>query len=275
MPNRFSDRIGATNPPELATTEASDALSAALWNTFEPFLFADAEEWPATLRRVYAYLHWLTYEVPHRHYPSQARERLNDWYFSDDRVWYEIYNFCEFAANLIAGGLVGSRSGQVYQLFNGVLEKEGLPYRFVQGVLTTITDPTEIRAVHEALRSGDRFIGAREHLAKALQFLGLRPEPEFRNTIKEAISAVESALKVLTGHAHADLAEALREFARAHPIHGALFKGLDSLHGYTSNEHGLRHALLEADANVGFAEAKFMVVACSAFVSYLIAREAP
>ena len=95
-----------------------------------------------------------------------------------------------------------------------------------------------------------------------------------RNAIKEAISSVESTLKVLTRHDHADLATALREFARTHPIHGAMVRGLDSLYGYTSNEHGLRHALLEADANAGYAEAKFMVVACSAFVGYLIAREA-
>jgi hypothetical protein len=47
-----------------------------------------------------------------------------------------------------------------------------------------------------------------------------------------------------------------------------------ALYGYTSNEHGLRHGLLEADAKAGFAEAKFMIVACSAFVSFLIARAA-
>jgi len=83
---------------------------------------------------------------------------------------------------------------------------------------------------------------------------------------------VESTLKVLTTAKHLDLSGALKEFVKAHPIHGALMKGLDTLYGYTSNEHGLRHALLEADAKVGFAEAKFMIVACAAFMNYLILR---
>jgi hypothetical protein len=157
---------------------------------------------------------------------------------------------------------------------NDVLENEGSPYRFVDGFLTAITDAHELEAVRDALAIADRFAGAREHLSRGLQLLGARPEPDYRNAIKEAISSVESVLKVLTAHDHADLATALREFARAHPIHGALFAGLNSLYGYTSNEHGLRHSLLDADARVGFAEAKFMIVACAAFVSFLITLSA-
>jgi hypothetical protein len=151
---------------------------------------------------------------------------------------------------------------------------EGAPYSFVECVLTPITDPIELQAVRDALAVGDRFAGAREHIRTAVEMLGQRPEPDFRNTIKEAISAVESTLKVLTGLDKATLAKALPEFADKHPIHGALFKGLDSLYGYTSDEGGIRHALTGADAKVGFAEAKFMVVACSAFVNFLIARAA-
>jgi hypothetical protein len=82
-------------------------------------------------------------------------------------------------------------------------------------------------------------------------------------------------LKVLTGLKKADLAVALRALAKTHPLHGALFSGLDSLYGYTSDEHGLRHALLEPDAKVGFAESKFMVVACAAFMNFLITKPAP
>jgi len=43
------------------------------------------------------------------------------------------------------------------------------------------------------------------------------------------------------------------------------------LYGYTSDEDGIRHAILN-DPELGFAEAKFMVVSCSAFVNYLIAK---
>jgi hypothetical protein len=250
--------------------QVSSDLKVAIWNVFQPPLFDSGHEingWRKNLTPVYEYLHWPTHKMVWNQ--TKEVERLENKYFGEPE-WYQFYNFVQFIADLLA-----SWSGPpVYDVFNRVLQDEGSPYRFVEGALTPITDPTELQAVRDALAAPDRFAGAREHLTTALKMLGQRPEPDFRNTVKEAISAVESTLKVLTGHDHADLAEALREFARAHPIHGALFRGLDSLYGYTSNEHGLRHALLEADANVGFAEAKFMVVACSAFVGYLVARAA-
>jgi hypothetical protein len=263
---RFSDRIGATRPPELAREHAPNELRIALWNLFQPLLFdGERSYWYPRLEYVYRFLHWPTHKMSY-HQPYVVQE-LEQWFFSC--TWYDVYNLSEFIANLLA-----RTKTRVYESFNQVLQMEGSPYRFVDSQLTMITDETELAAVREALTSEGPFAGARKHLSDALELLGRRPEPDFRNTIKEAISAVESTLKVLTGHDHADLAEALREYARSNPIHGALFRGLDSLYGYTSNEHGLRHALLAADANVGFAEAKFMVVACSAFVSYLISRKA-
>ena len=41
------------------------------------------------------------------------------------------------------------------------------------------------------------------------------------------------------------------------------------LYGYASNEKGIRHALLEETANVAEEDARFMIVACSAFVNLL------
>jgi hypothetical protein len=270
MPNRFSDRIGVTRLPELATYEFSDDLRVALWNTFQPILFYSRPnhiDWHEHLVQVHEFLHWRTHDTSY--VLSGELVRLERWYFGENRKWYELYNLVDFVARQF-----NDREGQFLSLLNGVLQSEGSPYRFVDGILTTITDDNELQAVRDALAASDRFAGARTHLTRALELLGARPQPDFRNAIKEAISSVESTLKILTMQDHADLAESLREFARTHPIHGALVRGLDALYGYTSNEHGLRHSLLEADAKVGFAEAKFMIVACAAFVSFLITLEA-
>jgi len=50
-----------------------------------------------------------------------------------------------------------------------------------------------------------------------------------------------------------------------------LKKGFSNLYGYTSSAEGIRHALLE-EAKLNFEDAKFMLVSCSAFVNYLIAK---
>ncbi len=191
------------------------------------------------------------------------------WWFDENRSWWEFYDTIE-----CLGPQVLLRHRNFYAQCNLILETEGSRFRFVGGELTEITDENELTAVNEALGAPDRFGGAREHITAALRLLGQRPEPDYRNSIRESISAVESTLKVLTGLKNADLSDALKAFSKAHPIHAALFKGLDSLYGYTSSEHGIRHALIEPDAKVGFAEAKFMVVACAAFVSFLIAKGA-
>jgi hypothetical protein len=43
------------------------------------------------------------------------------------------------------------------------------------------------------------------------------------------------------------------------------------MYGYTSDESGIRHGMLD-DPNVGFPEAKFMIIACSAFANYLVLK---
>ncbi|WGS63939.1 hypothetical protein [Marinitoga aeolica] len=48
---------------------------------------------------------------------------------------------------------------------------------------------------------------------------------------------------------------------------------MKKLYGYTSDEKGIRHALLEGEStNISFDEAKFMLVSCSAYVNYLIEK---
>jgi hypothetical protein len=43
------------------------------------------------------------------------------------------------------------------------------------------------------------------------------------------------------------------------------------LYGYTSDTHGIRHALKD-DSQPNAEDAKFMLVSCSAFVNYLVEK---
>lgn len=42
-----------------------------------------------------------------------------------------------------------------------------------------------------------------------------------------------------------------------------------ALYGYTSNENGIRHAMLEK-SELTYADARYMLIVCSAFVNYVI-----
>ena len=55
--------------------------------------------------------------------------------------------------------------------------------------------------------------------------------------------------------------------------HPALKDAFNKLYGYTSDEKGIRHALLDKEAaNVGLDEAMFMFGACASFAAYLVNR---
>ena len=54
-------------------------------------------------------------------------------------------------------------------------------------------------------------------------------------------------------------------------LHPALESAWNNLYGYTSAEDGIRHSLTDMDENsITFADAKYMLVSCSAFVLYLL-----
>jgi hypothetical protein len=54
-------------------------------------------------------------------------------------------------------------------------------------------------------------------------------------------------------------------------LHQAFKDALAKLYGWTSDEDGIRHSIMESD-NIERADAQFMLVTCSAFVNYLFER---
>lgn len=123
--------------------------------------------------------------------------------------------------------------------------------------------------MESAARTG--LSGAHAHLQAALKLLGQKPNPDYRNSIKESISAIESVVKKISGANSQGVSGALAKLEGQLQIHGALRKAFGQLYGYTSDSDGIRHAILD-EPTVGFDEAKYMLVSCSAFVNYLVAK---
>jgi hypothetical protein len=143
------------------------------------------------------------------------------------------------------------------------------PFRVVDGtVLFPVGSDQEATAVKQAFldvgRSG--LSGSREHLRSAAAELGAG---NFSDSVRESIHAVESAVRVL--EPSGDFSKALSKLEQKTSIHGAMKKGFLALYGFSSDEQGIRHPLLEKEAPaVDEADALFMIGACSAFLSYLV-----
>lgn len=177
--------------------------------------------------------------------------------------WNEVYDLVEFVQ---ARTRLGLDADQV----NALLEREMSGYRLKESMIVPISDSVEVAAIDEALDVPEPFSGARQHLVDALEKLSRRPASDVRNAITEAVSAVESAARVVTGKHKATLGDALKALESTGHVHPALKEAWLKLYGYTSDEHGLRHAMTE-DPHIDFGTAKYMVVSCAAFVNLLSA----
>jgi hypothetical protein len=187
-------------------------------------------------------------------------------------AWFEVYDFVEFIANNFpySGREDLIRRGEFFQACNTVLEKEVSAYRFVNGLVSRITDETEIAEIDRALEGARDPV--RTHLRRALELLSDRESPDYRNSIKESISAVESLVATVLGK-KGGLGQLIKKLENEIGLHPALRTAFSSLYGYTSDEDGIRHAILESKDLV-FEDAKFFLVVCSAFVNFVESKVA-
>ena len=121
--------------------------------------------------------------------------------------------------------------------------------------------------------AASEFRGARAHLRDAGSEL---TAGNYGPSIRESIHAVEAVARALEPGSQT-LGPALSKLEKSVRIHPALGKGFGNLYGFTSDEKGIRHALLdEPVAQVDETDALYMLGSCAAFVSYLInkARQA-
>lgn len=193
-------------------------------------------------------------------------EEIRKYFFSCD--WNEVYDFIEF----IAINYPKEEFNEKFMEFcNSILERELSAYRFVGGKIIRMTSEEEISEIEEALKIPKPFKSVRAHLKRALNLLTDRKSPDYRNSIKESISAVEAICKLITKNKKTTLGQALNEIEKKIALHHDLIKAFKHLYWYTSDADGIRHALL-GETNLTFEDAKFMLVSCSAFVNYLIAK---
>ncbi len=111
--------------------------------------------------------------------------------------------------------------------------------------------------------------GAKTHLRQAVEHINAQ---QYADSIADSIHAVESVACVIAQKENATLGQVLDSLERAKLLkHPALKEAFKKLYSYTSNEQGIRHALLNQEsADVGLDEAVFMLGACASFAAYLV-----
>ena len=270
---RFSERKGFVKVKTLVQREDIDPpLRNGLWNvlysklfTNMNFIYPNSPYQPAAIEKYVESL-WLShFKVPLDQAPQGVDNQvatIRDFFFKAN--WFQIYDLIEFTVSWC------NNPPDIVAALNRVLEAELSAYRIVKGTVVEIVSETELQAVDEAL-SQKEFDGAAKHLQRAVELLFDRTNPDVRNSIKESISAVESAARIITKNPKATLGDALKCIEQHTPVHPALKEAFSKLYGYTSDTGGIRHAMI-GDPKVTKADAQFFLISCSAFINYLKAK---
>lgn len=158
-------------------------------------------------------------------------------------------------ANEIRDALIQGRSA--YRIFDG-------------RTVSAVGSPLQAKTVSEAVTASEGIApGAASHLLNASSDLR---RGDWSGSIRNSIHAVES-IAVVLAPSKDTLNEALAVLAGKGHLHGGLKAAFAKLYGYSSDEEGVRHALVFQDSSAADeTDALFMLGACAAFVSYLLAR---
>ncbi|MFI0430048.1 AbiJ-NTD4 domain-containing protein [Mariniflexile sp. HMF6888] len=269
---KFSERIGETEVRSVLQKDSiDDALKIKLWNCFFNKVIYRQK------RSINTHLFDLTkmiwedfylYRVNEFPGEKEALKIYEKNFFKSD--WHEVYDFIEFVVSL-ENNIPLTFSGFIDNC-NLVLEKELSAYRIINNQITPISDEVEMESIENASKSNDKFKEVSTHLKASVSSLSNRENPDYRNSIKESISAVESICKIITGEN--TLGKALNNLEKSGiKINPSLKSAFEKLYTYTNDSKtGIRHALVEGDYSPDFDEAKFMLVTCSTFINYLKAK---
>jgi hypothetical protein len=178
--------------------------------------------------------------------------------------WFEVYDFLEF----LIKNWSTAQSEKVVAAINLILERNLCAFRLLGDQITSITDESELNAIDEAAATSPDPVA--RHLTRAVELLSDRHSPDYRNSIKEAISAIEALCHIVTGDPKGTLGKLL---GRIEGLHPAFKTALNNMYGFTSDAEGIRHALLD-EPSLTLTDAKFFLVQAATFVNYIRGKQA-
>ena len=262
----FSVRQGYEQPKAIQLESMDKDLRNGLWNAFDLYFLANySNSYHATINHM-CETFWMKFlKLPVDELRGSPFEKLSGITHMAKHAflsspWNEVFDLIEFFIRYEP-----AETKDFIEQCNIVLEEENSAYRIVGRLVAPITSKEETQSIEDAMDTP--YAGANKHIGKALGFLSRRKSPDYENSIKESISAVESIAKEITGKENS-----LTALTQELNLSPAFKTGLDALYNWASKEGGIRHATTDESLPQDQKTARFMLIICSAFVHYIIAK---
>lgn len=268
----FSEREKYKNTRTEIQVEGIDIrLRTGLWNAISTIYFDEVQPKNSAYLPNFYNLYYFFVEYYKDFLVKPVEELKLFWpqtivefkYKFDSLKWNEVYDLVEFFIESYPDKLLNTKFTSEC---NRVLARELSGFRIINSKVTRIVDEIEIESITTAFENP--LLPVKEHINQAFLLFSNRTNPDYRNSIKESISAIEALSKLITKSEKATLTEALTALSKKFKIHPAFKAAIEKMYGYTSDANGIRHALLD-EPEIKSEDARYFLVICSAFVNYI------
>lgn len=272
-PLTFGQRQGIEPmPSQLSLRALSPQLSALLWNAIHKSYMDHVKIRSGTASLRYLLSPWTTLIRDYwiRRMFRNADE-IGDWSWGLKLVksivtsesHLVVFNFVQFLLERddVPNGLSGA--------IQVALHESHAAYRVIDRLLVPVASDEQAHAVQIALATiaTSPAKGATTHLRKAAGHL---TQGRWSDSVRESISAVEGIAKSIEPTAET-LGPALVKLKASISLNPALASAFSKLYGYSSDEKGIRHALVfDGQPTVTERDALFMFGSCASFVAFLV-----
>jgi hypothetical protein len=194
-------------------------------------------------------------------------ESIKDWL--EHNSWWEFLDLCELIS--LSLNEYPSKRGEYSKKLNALFREEKIGYAMQEGKIERIGNEYTSQYIAEArkLLKDEKYIGAQQHFEKALGYINIRPNPDVENCAKDAVSAIESVGRTITGDEKALLSEIIRDMVAKGVIPKPLDQVIQKLYAYRGNQPGVAHGSVGA-SQVTIDEAEFVLAASAAAIVYLV-----
>ena len=273
----FSERTGDAEAKPLQVKKLDSAVRNRLWNTVLR-KFGDGHSFG---QRSHLYLPDHFAETVWADFLAKPIDEFNgDTSFVQKLIVHEneesflVFEFLEFildnwkSLDAQAGREdSGSKKSRFIKECNASLAKENAGYRVVGDLVTPMLSDLDVQTVSTAIYG--KFGLAGGHIKKALASFSNRENPDYENSMRESITAVEDISLEITNQKKVKMTMdyLVRNGMKLHP---AFVEAIVRLYGFASDD--FRHARYHEPLNIDQNTARFMLVTCSAFVNYIAAE---
>lgn len=191
----------------------------------------------------------------------------------DTCPWWQFYDICEVVWDMLASSNHSGDQKEFSLQVNALFQEELLGFELREGKVEKVGSGFIDAKVKEAryLLKEPEFKGADEQFEKAIKALNIRPIPDKENCIKDAVGAIESVGRILTGNEKALLDDIIKDAARKGVIPKPLDQTFIKLNAYRGNEPGIAHGAV-GESKVTVDEAELILAMSAAMIIYLVKK---